>query len=368
MLSGLVAAAAFAFLGPSLASAQRLGDYMGRSRVGASSLGEGSSLGTGGGPWLWSPPKAEDAAASTVAPAAASSSAQVAPVAQPQQMFGSAGAYPGSYVTFGYGLGNNFPGIGIVGAASAQANFGYVPSFGITQAGVVVGGARLSLPNSGVRNLGPSLGCSAASAPCSCADIPGCGWSQARGACEAGKETDCEECPEQTGCRILPVPCAAGASSPCDCSTLFGCGWDTPSGSCEENQETDCGECPERARCPRVPARAGTGPVGQDTTTRPPAFPPAVLDGDFGANFAELDFGENSAELDFEEADFGEGDEETYLGEGSDESAPRLAGPLPPGLESKGPLPPPGPAKTQGPLPPSVVLVTCLVDIPVDCR
>jgi hypothetical protein len=83
---------------------------------------------------------------------------------------------------------------------------------------------------------------------CSCANEPGCGWSEGHQLCLVGRPlVSCGACPNMTRCGTINC---LQATRPCDCVALGGkCGWSTTDWKCESGKDTDCNECGEQVEC-----------------------------------------------------------------------------------------------------------------------
>lgn len=105
--------------------------------------------------------------------------------------------------------------------------------------------------------------------PCDCAEEFGCGWSPGHNMCLVDRpEVTCLDCATMTKCG--KVDCSA-AKKPCDCVALGGtCGWSTTIWGCVPGKDTDCNECPEQFEC------GGEG-VERAGSENCPAEPPAML-------------------------------------------------------------------------------------------
>jgi len=71
-------------------------------------------------------------------------------------------------------------------------------------------------------------------------------------------QVSCGDCPTMTRCGAINCPSAV---RPCDCVALGGlCGWSTSSWRCESGKDTDCNECAEQTEC----GGPGVGMVHQE--------------------------------------------------------------------------------------------------------
>jgi len=60
-------------------------------------------------------------------------------------------------------------------------------------------------------------------------------------------QVSCGDCPSMSRCGKIDCP---SATRPCDCVALGGaCGWSTSSWRCESGKDTDCNECAEQTEC-----------------------------------------------------------------------------------------------------------------------
>jgi hypothetical protein len=83
---------------------------------------------------------------------------------------------------------------------------------------------------------------------CDCANEAGCGWSRGHMMCLTGRPlVSCGDCSSMPRCGAIDC---TKATRPCDCVALGGmCGWSTSSWRCESGKDTDCNECPEQSEC-----------------------------------------------------------------------------------------------------------------------
>jgi len=60
-------------------------------------------------------------------------------------------------------------------------------------------------------------------------------------------QVSCGDCPTMSRCGKIDCP---SATRPCDCVSMGGmCGWSTSSWRCESGKDTDCNECAEQTEC-----------------------------------------------------------------------------------------------------------------------
>jgi len=83
---------------------------------------------------------------------------------------------------------------------------------------------------------------------CDCANEAGCGWSRGTMMCLVNRDqVECGDCPSMARCGA--IDCSV-ATRPCDCAALGGqCGWSTSEWRCEAGKDTDCNECAEQTEC-----------------------------------------------------------------------------------------------------------------------
>jgi len=76
----------------------------------------------------------------------------------------------------------------------------------------------------------------------------GCGWAAGYKMCLVnGDPVSCGVCATMSRCG--PINCLQ-ATRPCDCAALGGlCGWSTSEWRCESGKDTDCNECSEQTEC-----------------------------------------------------------------------------------------------------------------------
>jgi len=104
---------------------------------------------------------------------------------------------------------------------------------------------------------------------CDCANEAGCGWSLGHLMCLVNRPSvSCGDCPTMTRCGSIDC---LEATRPCDCVGLGGlCGWSTSNWRCESGKDTDCNECAEQTEC----GGPGVTMANQDNC---PATPPDQL-------------------------------------------------------------------------------------------
>jgi len=95
--------------------------------------------------------------------------------------------------------------------------------------------------------------CSQITDPCQCTGV--CSWSTTHSTCNPASGftfPDCQACPTLAQCQ--PGACSM-YTSPCACASLDNCGWSTGSAQCLPGHQTDCTECPSQSGCKQSSGR-----------------------------------------------------------------------------------------------------------------
>lgn len=119
-----------------------------------------------------------------------------------------------------------------------------------------------------IAQVSPADRCKAKTA-CDCSSEIGCGWNSVMQLCLVGRPAvNCGDCSTMAQCGL--VDCLK-ATRPCDCVMLGGmCGWSTSTWRCQAGKQTDCNECPLQTEC------GGPGVSQKDSTNCPAQVPPQL--------------------------------------------------------------------------------------------